>query len=202
MKTKDRTKWALAVAFGDLLEKHSIEKITIQDIVDQGGFNRQTFYYHFRDIFDMMGWLINQILEKEEDRLPVGKDLEDIFRHVFHELREYRKLILHAYNPSQRSEYEKLFEPWLRRNLEESIRASDLADQVPDQKIEFMVYIFTWVSLGLIFQWLEDGMPSKTDEKLHDSFILFHTSVKSCLEKFAEEWAEEKAKKASQDQKK
>ena len=41
------TKRSLAKAFVDLLEEKPFDKITIQDISQKAGVNRQTFYNHF-----------------------------------------------------------------------------------------------------------------------------------------------------------
>ena len=44
------TKRALAETFKKLLSKRGLNKITVKDIVEDCGVNRQTFYYHFHDI--------------------------------------------------------------------------------------------------------------------------------------------------------
>lgn len=43
------TKRALAASFKKLLAQRGIDKITVKDIVEECGVNRQTFYYHFHD---------------------------------------------------------------------------------------------------------------------------------------------------------
>ena len=50
----DLTKQALIASFKKLLETEPFDKITISDITNDCGLSRQTFYYHFRDIFDMI----------------------------------------------------------------------------------------------------------------------------------------------------
>lgn len=44
----------IAFAFKELLLKKSIDKITINDITEKCGINRQTFYYHFHDIYELI----------------------------------------------------------------------------------------------------------------------------------------------------
>ena len=39
------------------METESFEKITVKDIVEDCGVNRQTFYYHFQDIYELLGWI-------------------------------------------------------------------------------------------------------------------------------------------------
>ena len=51
------TKRALASALKELLEHKPLNKITIADITEQCGVNRQTFYYHFQDIYALLEWI-------------------------------------------------------------------------------------------------------------------------------------------------
>ena len=50
------TKKALAAALKDQLLKKPLHKITINDITEECGINRMTFYYHFKDIYDLVEW--------------------------------------------------------------------------------------------------------------------------------------------------
>ena len=53
----DITKKALASSLKDLLSKYKFNKITIKDITENCGVNRQTFYYHFKDKYDLVNWI-------------------------------------------------------------------------------------------------------------------------------------------------
>lgn len=52
--SKLTTKRAIGYAFKDLLKEKSFNKITITDIANNCAINRQTFYYHFQDIKDLV----------------------------------------------------------------------------------------------------------------------------------------------------
>ena len=54
------TKQALAATLKQLLEKKSLDDITVKEIVEACEVNRQTFYYHFQDIYDLLGWFLEQ----------------------------------------------------------------------------------------------------------------------------------------------
>ena len=45
----DRTKNAIVEAFWQLLDEKPFNKITVKNIVELCGVNRNTFYYHFSD---------------------------------------------------------------------------------------------------------------------------------------------------------
>ena len=51
------TKRALAQSLKHLMEQKPLEKITVVDISEDCGVNRQTFYYHFQDIYDLIEWI-------------------------------------------------------------------------------------------------------------------------------------------------
>lgn len=77
------TKDAIAKALTDLLQERPIEKITIKDITDRCGINRQTFYYHFSDIYDLMEWTLDKELRKalgiREISQQTGKNMSERF---------------------------------------------------------------------------------------------------------------------------
>ena len=51
------TKSILATALMELTSRKNFAKITIADITHVSGFNRQTFYYHFRDKYELLKWI-------------------------------------------------------------------------------------------------------------------------------------------------
>ena len=51
------TKKALALSIKKLMETIPLSKISIRQIADNCGVNRQTFYYHFKDKFDLVNWI-------------------------------------------------------------------------------------------------------------------------------------------------
>ena len=53
----DITKNILAGSLKKLLKEKALNKISIKDIVSDSGLNRQTFYYHFNDIYDLLDWI-------------------------------------------------------------------------------------------------------------------------------------------------
>ena len=53
-------KGAVAAAFLEMAARKDVDKITVKDLVEACGISRQTFYYHFRDIMDVLEWSIQR----------------------------------------------------------------------------------------------------------------------------------------------
>ena len=56
------TKEKIAAAVKSLMRQKSIRKITVQDIMDETGMKRQSFYYHFQDIYNVIEWICSREL--------------------------------------------------------------------------------------------------------------------------------------------
>ena len=108
----DLTKKALAEALKNRLSKTTLKNITIKDLTDDCGLNRQTFYYHFRDIYDLMEWTLendirdylSDISDFSEDSLII--EWKESIYHLYQFLYSRKKQILHAYDPINKTYYE------------------------------------------------------------------------------------------------
>mgnify|MGYP000261370630 CR=1 FL=1 len=54
--------------------KSPLNKITINDITEDCGVNRMTFYYHFKDIYDLVDWIM---VEDARQAMEGRKDIDD-----------------------------------------------------------------------------------------------------------------------------
>lgn len=64
MADSNITKRALAAALKELMEQKPFSKINVADICEKCGMNRKSFYYHFKDKYDLVNWILIWILQK------------------------------------------------------------------------------------------------------------------------------------------
>ena len=74
------TKRALEQSLKNLLLKKPLDKITIQDIADDCGISRMTFYYHFKDIMDVLEWSVQQAMQQLTEMSLKEKDMQSVLR--------------------------------------------------------------------------------------------------------------------------
>lgn len=58
-------KETISSTYLSLINRKSIDKVTIKDLVEECGISRQTFYYHFKDIIEVIEWTIDRNCEKK-----------------------------------------------------------------------------------------------------------------------------------------
>ena len=56
--------WIVADALLELIRRKDADKITVKDLVEVCGISRQTFYYHFKDIVDVVEWAAQQGVQR------------------------------------------------------------------------------------------------------------------------------------------
>lgn len=79
------TKKAIVESFLRLLAKKPPEKITVRDVVDDCGINRNTFYYYFQDIYAVL----EELCKSAVTAIPEGLDLGETLAAVFRTLAEF-----------------------------------------------------------------------------------------------------------------
>ena len=78
------TKRALEASLKELLRHKPLDKITVSDLTDHCGVNRMTFYYHFKDIYDLVEWCC----EEDAARALAGQKTYDTWQQGFLQILE------------------------------------------------------------------------------------------------------------------
>ena len=73
------TKRALVASLKELMAEKPLDKITVTDLTEHCGVNRMTFYYHFKDIYDLVEWACVE----EAARALAGKKTYDTWQQGF-----------------------------------------------------------------------------------------------------------------------
>ena len=98
----------LTEALCQLLETKTLEKITVKDIVARCGVNRQTFYYHFHDVYDLMRWIFDrEAAALAQSIRSNGSDWRQELRTITDVLRSKRHLVMNAYRSVNRRDLER-----------------------------------------------------------------------------------------------
>ena len=101
------TKKAIVETFLELLKEHSLDKITVKDIVEKCGINRNTFYYYYQDIYDLIDDVFDIETKKVlEDEKQYESWYEELLRVALFVV-ENRPAILHIYDSKSRDVLEK-----------------------------------------------------------------------------------------------
>lgn len=182
---KEFTKRAISETFTELLKTQTIEKITVKMIAETCGINRQTFYYHFSDIYELMEWTLDNELRKfTDEKGTADADWQTVLAQMFTFLRSHRKVLLNGYHTQNRFYYELFMYRHISPAVREHLESFDESKDVPSEKLDFLTKVFTRVLLNFILDWLDEGMPDEEKIGLNDYFTLLNGGFKSALYSF------------------
>lgn len=105
------TKYALENSLKKLLLQKPLNKITINDITEDCGINRMTFYYHFKDIYDLVEWVCMEDAKKALADNKTYETWQQGFVRIFDAVRENKPFIMNVYRCVSREQVEKYLTP-------------------------------------------------------------------------------------------
>ena len=180
------TKQAIAASLTKLLLDRPIAQITIKDICADCGVNRQTFYYHFQDIYDLLFWILRRDIAdffREGGIDPL--DLNGYVHALFDYCTSRARIVRHAYNPANRILYETAFRNATEPVLLRRIASYENSHLVTKEDLELLISFYAFSASSLLFRWVESGMPDSFQASFSKYCILLDESVNALLLKLA-----------------
>ena len=148
------TKHAIKASFMKLLNERPLNKISVRDIVEDCGINRNSFYYHFQDIPALLG----EIMTEETD---------ECFRAAFQFAQDNRNAVMHIYHSVNR----EMFTKDALKRCEYAV-SSYIATVYPDDRIcqadqQIVIRFIKCQLYGMCIDWIEQGMTDAAYDDLH-----------------------------------
>ena len=96
------TKIALEASLKELLKKKPFDKITIADLTEDCGISRMAFYYHFKDIYDLVEWACVEDGKKALRDKKTYDTWQEGFAQIFEAVLENKPFIMNVYHSVRR----------------------------------------------------------------------------------------------------
>ncbi|MBD9209341.1 MAG: TetR family transcriptional regulator [Clostridiales bacterium] len=161
------TKQAIKSSFMKLLNQQPLSKISVRDIVEDCGINRNSFYYHFQDIPS----LIEEIIKEDADRIieqhPTVNSLRECINIMFRYALENKKAVLHIYNSANRDIYEKSMMKLCEYVVTKYLETAFGKDPESEKARASAIIFFKCELFGLSFEWIEKGMKEDAIEEIY-----------------------------------
>lgn len=154
-----QTKRELAAALKELMEQKPLEKIKIQEITGLCGMKRQSFYYHFEDIYDLLRWMFQDeavsLIQRQEGVLLWQEGILQLFQY----LERNRKVCLCALNSLGREHIKRFFESSIYEAIHRTIEK--LAQTIgygqgsaEESQLDLLTKVYVIMLAGVMESWL------------------------------------------------
>ena len=176
------TKRALAASLKNMLLKKPLNKITINDIAEDCGINRMTFYYHFKDIYDLVEWTCEEDAVKALEGKKTYNTWQQGFLNIFYAVLENKPFIMNVYRSVSREQVEI----YLYRVTYDLLigvvneRSANMSVSEDDKKFIADFYKFAFV--GIMLEWIKNDMKADPKQIVDRISNLIHGDITRTLE--------------------
>lgn len=158
------TKLMLEESLKKLLLHKTIDKITINDLTKDCGISRMSFYYHFKDIYDLAEW----VCIEDGKRALQGKKTYDTWQEgmmqIFEVIIENKPFILNIYRCTSREKIENYLYKLTYNLIAGVVEEKSKGINLPEEDKVFIAEFYKYGFVGVILDWISNGM--KDDYKV------------------------------------
>lgn len=170
------TKIALMDSFWSLLEENPYSKITVNDIVDRCDLNRNTFYYHFHDIPEILTVILESATSELIEKYAPFDTLIDCIEPIIELILDNQKPIMNIYNSMQKEVFLEKLDTFALQVSKEYIEKNSQDMGLEQDDKEKMSRFYKCIIVGIYLDWLAAGLnydPSTYLEEAFDHFKAF-----------------------------
>mgnify|MGYP000843495717 FL=1 len=178
------TKRALEQSLKNLLQQKPLSKITISDITEDCGVNRMTFYYHFKDIYDLVDWIMVEDAAKALEGRQSFENWTDAFLDILHQVQDNKVLVMNVYRSVSREQVEQYLYKLLDHMLRDFVDRSAQGFTVQDSDKQFIIDFYKYGFVGLAMERIRRDM--KTDPAIMAERLntIMQGDLKRALQRF------------------
>ena len=179
------TKELLAKTLIVLLQKSSVDRISVKHLTDKCGVTRQTFYNHFQDIYDLVEWIYLNAIEKLIINNKDCKTWQQRYYRLLVFTRDNKVFVQNTYKYANRDSLEKymynvLFDLVLKEVEKQA------AEMSIDQKYKkFIAHFYSLAFLNLDLDWVKTGMKEEPLDMIEQIDVLLKGDFEKALKKYA-----------------
>ena len=178
------TKRALAASLKNLLLQKPLTKITINDIAEDCGISRMTFYYHFKDIYDLVEWTCAE----DAARVLQGKKTCDTwqegFLNIFRAVQANKPFIMNVYRCVSRERIEQYLNPLIHNLILGVVEEMSVGMTVSEADKQFIASFYEYAFIGVMLEWIGRGMKEDPTAIVERTSGVVHGNVLRALEAF------------------
>lgn len=178
------TKHALEASLKRLLQQKPLNKITVSEIAEDCEINRMTFYYHFKDIYDLVEWCCVEDAEKALKGKKTFQTWQEGFLNIFHLILENRLFIKNVYRSVSREQINAYLGPLVHDLILGVVEELSAGMTVSETDQKFIADFYEYAFLGIVQNWIEHDMREDPEQIVKQTSTLVHGNISRALESF------------------
>ena len=153
------THGAIIDSFWMLLEEKSLDKISVKDIIETAQINRNTFYYHFDDIYALLDTVFREEAVKFQEESEEDSSFYEEYCRAAGLFCRYRSAIIHIYNSKSREVLNRYMKAAADHFVSRFVKEAAKGTGLSGEGLSYIINFYSYAIVGNTMQWVEKGMP-------------------------------------------
>lgn len=185
LTTSELTKLHMAENLQALMLEKPINKITIKELTSRCKINRQTFYYHFCDIYDLLEWLLKNRLKSITTNIENFDSWQEAGIYLLDYLCDNRPLVLSTLNSLSRNSVHNLIHDEIFKLASKFVHeiAGDI--KLSDASFERIIHFFCITFTALLEDWLVSDSNQSSKEVIYDLDMIVSGMTRNAILRYA-----------------
>lgn len=181
------TKRAIMDTFIALLNKNALDKITVKDIVEACGINRNTFYYYFQDIYSLVDAVFMDEAEKVVNEETLYDSMEESLMNATRFAMDNKKLIYHLYNSITKEKVENYLYQISDKLVMGYVEKQSEGLKLTQDNKQFIADFYKFAFVGMTLNWISTGMDEDPSGIVPKITKCLECNVRATLESLADQ---------------
>ena len=152
------TKQAIADGVKDLMTTKPFASIPVSDIARRCRINRNTFYYHFQDKYQVITWIFyNEITPIVQGGMRAVCWSDSLFA-LCRAMQENRAFYLNALSVAGQNSFTQCLLDFYQSLVVSLLRSADQAGSLTEDDVSFVSRFYAYALIGTVLEWAKDGM--------------------------------------------
>ena len=178
------TKIALEASLKELLKKKPFDKITIADLTEDCGISRMAFYYHFKDIYDLVEWACVEDGKKALRDKKTYDTWQEGFAQIFEAVLENKPFIMNVYHSVRREKIESFLYKLTYQLIADVVEEKCFRDHLPETDKQFIADFYKYGFVGIMLDWIDRGMKEDKQKIVDLLAVTLHGNIANSIRNF------------------
>lgn len=176
------TKRAIKTSFLELLKTKSLDKVTVKDIVKSCEINRNTFYYYYSDIYDLLEHVFQEETQKVMEEEKICKTFYEEYEQCATLILGYKEAIIHIYNSKSKEVLENYIETITRYLVRRFVEKAAQGHIMTEENLQYICDFYSYSIIGTTLHWIGEGMPPYREDLLKRCSQSFEVTIDKMID--------------------
>ena len=178
------TKKALMESLKKLMLQKPLNKITINDLTTDCGISRMAFYYHFRDIYDLVEWACLEESTKALQGKKTYETWQEGLLQIFEAVYENKPFIINAYQAVSREQIENYLFQLTHDLIMGVVLEQSKETALSDAQKNFIADFYKYSFVGIMLDWIRQGMKDDYTSICDNMCITIQGNITNSIKNF------------------